>query len=113
MFVYELVKTVRDEAADRFAGVKTVATCWSTRGSIVLCRLSAGVAGIVSLGVGVMSDNGALYFGIMACGVVLPTAFAVRMIRVNAREGVAAAARAAQRVMTLTWVPGLVGLAVI
>jgi geranylgeranylglycerol-phosphate geranylgeranyltransferase len=109
MFAFEVLKTIRDVAADRSAGYQTVATKWGARAAAAIFRTSLTAYALLSFSPIFLDGVSAYYFAIMSLGVVVPSSIAGWHFAVDRS---ATAVRTVLHVMAISWIPGLVALAV-
>jgi geranylgeranylglycerol-phosphate geranylgeranyltransferase len=109
MLAYEVLKTIRDVVADGAAGYRTVATQWGTHATSAIFRISLAAYAVLAAAPILFDSVSAYYFVFMWLGAVIPSSIAGWYFPVD-RSSIAV--RQALRVMAISWIPGLVALAV-
>ena len=107
MFAYEVLKTARDEVADRTAGYRTVATRWGAHRTSVLFRGLLTVYALAATAPLLLPYVSWWYGLLMLQGAVLPPLLVGWAMPVARSDH---AVRVVLRVMTLSWFPGLAAL---
>lgn len=107
---FEVLKCVEDRDADAAAGVRTVATEWGLRRSVLLCQcLLTGLA--LALTVGTLSSWLPTPYALATlAGTVLPSLVAVLLLD---RAPSPAAARGRVQLMKVAWITGLASVALL
>jgi geranylgeranylglycerol-phosphate geranylgeranyltransferase len=108
MFAFEVLKTIRDEAADRAAAYRTVATAWGPGVAAALYRAALMAYALAAASPLVLLPVSWGYGLIMLLGAVLPPLFAGWTKPVGRSP---AAVRFVLRLMALCWFPGLAAFA--
>jgi geranylgeranylglycerol-phosphate geranylgeranyltransferase len=110
MLCFEVLKTLRDEVADRHAGYNTLATCCGPSITIATFRMVVLVFTALALVITpvVLTSTGWLYLFLVGAGAVLPTLAVAWLLPIRHSP---VAIRTALRVMTAAWLPGLLALA--
>jgi len=108
MFAYEILKTARDEVADRTSGYRTVATQWGVHTTSVLFRgLLTGYAVVAATPLLLPHVSWRYGLLMLPCAVLPPLCFGWVMPVARSDDAV----RVVLRVMALSWFPGLAAFA--
>lgn len=109
MFAFELLKTIRDEAADKAVGYRTVATQWGARATSAIFRGTLVVYALFAAIPVLLASVTFAYSAFIWPGAVIPPMLVGWLLPVADSPS---AVRTVLLVMTLAWFPGLAALAV-
>ncbi|MGW5151870.1 UbiA family prenyltransferase [Rhodococcus koreensis] len=109
MFAFEVLKTIRDEEADRAAGYRTVATQWGAQATSAIFQGSLVVYALFAAIPILLATVTSAYSALIWPGAVIPPILAGWLLPVAHSPS---AVRKVLLVMTLSWFPGLAALAV-
>jgi 4-hydroxybenzoate polyprenyltransferase len=108
MFAFEVLKTIRDVGADGAVGYRTVATQWGTRAAASVFRLAL-VTYVAAAAAPVIVDGVSPYYVVlMGLGTAVPSLIVGWGFPVGSSS---LAVRPVLRVMTISWIPGMIALA--
>jgi geranylgeranylglycerol-phosphate geranylgeranyltransferase len=110
MFSYEVLKTIRDVAADGAVACRTVAVQWGPRAAALIFRIVLVAYAFVATVPMLIADASVPYLVVMCLGSVLPCLTAGLRLPVDRSSH---AVRQMLRIMAISWVPGLLALALI
>jgi geranylgeranylglycerol-phosphate geranylgeranyltransferase len=110
MFSFEVLKTIRDVTADSSVACRTVATEWGPHAAALIFQVFLVLYAIVATVPMLIAGASVPYLVIMCLGSVIPCLTAGLRLPVDRSPP---AVRQMLRIMAISWVPGLLALALI